>query len=67
VDGQDVTVMLASDVSKLIAFKKHKPERRLLFARSTRGRNHSNKEVLLNEMDVNQDHSSWVQDSARSR
>lgn len=67
VDGQDVTVMLASDVSKLIAFKKHKPERRLLFARSTRGRISSSKEVLLNEMDVNQDQASWMQGSTRSR
>lgn len=33
VDNIDVTVMLASDVSKLIASKKHKPERRLMFAR----------------------------------
>lgn len=38
VDGQDVTVLLASDVSKLIASKKHKPERRLVFGRSIKMR-----------------------------
>ena len=46
VDGEDVTVMLASDVSKLIAVKKHKPERRLVFARPiARGRGHPGAET----------------------
>lgn len=37
VDGLDVTVMLASDVSKLIAAKKHQKERIFVFARSVKG------------------------------
>lgn len=53
VDGQDVTVMLASDVSKLIAMKKHKAERRLVFARPSNRRQQrdratdNNREPLL--------------------
>lgn len=34
VDGHDVSVMLASDVSKLIASKKDQPSRRFIFIRS---------------------------------
>lgn len=33
VDGQDVTVLLTSEVSKLIASKKHQPIRRMVFVR----------------------------------
>ena len=36
VDGHDVSVMLASDVSKLIASKKDQPTRRFVFRRSTK-------------------------------
>lgn len=35
VDGHDVSVMLASDVSKLIASKKDQPSRKFVFKRST--------------------------------
>jgi hypothetical protein len=37
VDGIDVSIMLASDVSRLIAFKKEAPVRKFIFARPMKG------------------------------
>jgi len=58
VDDIDVTLMLASDVSKLIASRKNRPERKLVFARTVKQRGAVPVDVdgavpAMNEDDVN--------------